>query len=151
MLSPQEISDRLEIQELLVRYSHAVDTRDWDALAQVFTPDATIDYTAFGGIRGDFTSIRAFLKASMPHFSSYQHLITNIVLEINGSEARGRTACLNPMVIDRGDGSEPHVFFCGLWYRDRLVRTAQGWRIADRCQERSYIFNTPPEMQPATA
>jgi hypothetical protein len=151
MLSQQEISDRLEIQELLVRYSHAVDTRDWDALAQVFTPDATIDYTTFGGIKGDFAAIRAFLQASMPHFSGYQHLIANIVLEIDGDEARGRTACLNPMVIDRGDGSEPHVFFCGLWYRDRLVRTAQGWRIADRRQERSYIFNAPPEMLPATA
>jgi hypothetical protein len=54
------------------------------------------------------------------------------------------------MVVDREDGSEPHVFFCGLWYRDRLVRTAQGWRIVDRCQERSYMFNTPPEMLAAT-
>jgi hypothetical protein len=32
MLSLQEISDRLEIQDLLARYSHAVDQRDWAAL-----------------------------------------------------------------------------------------------------------------------
>jgi 3-phenylpropionate/cinnamic acid dioxygenase small subunit len=151
MLSLQEISDRLEIQELLVRYSHAVDTRDWNLLEKVFTPDATIDYTAFGGPRGDFASTRVFLESSMPHFSSSQHLITNIVLEFDGDEAYGRTACFNPLVIDREDASQAHVFFCGLWYRDRLVRTEQGWRIADRCQERSYMFNTPPEILAATS
>ncbi|MGR7003390.1 nuclear transport factor 2 family protein [Yinghuangia aomiensis] len=40
MLSLQEISDRLEIQDLMVRYSHAVDTQQWDVLDTVFTPDA---------------------------------------------------------------------------------------------------------------
>jgi len=36
----QEMSDRLEIQALLARYAHAIDTRDWDGLDDVFTPDA---------------------------------------------------------------------------------------------------------------
>ena len=44
MLSLEEISDRLEIQQLLVAYSTAIDTRQFDDLAQVFTPDAYIDY-----------------------------------------------------------------------------------------------------------
>ena len=38
MLTLQEISDRIEIQELLVRYSHAVDTRNWEMYENVFTP-----------------------------------------------------------------------------------------------------------------
>jgi hypothetical protein len=29
-LSIQEISDRLEIEQLLIRYCHAIDERDWD-------------------------------------------------------------------------------------------------------------------------
>ena len=44
-LSLQQISDRIEIHDLLVRYSHAIDTRNFDALDQVFTPDAFIDYS----------------------------------------------------------------------------------------------------------
>ena len=52
-MSLQEISDRLEIQDLLVAYSHAIDTRNWDALDDVFTPDAFIDYSDFGGGSGD--------------------------------------------------------------------------------------------------
>ena len=145
MLSLQEISDRLEIQELLVRYSHTIDSRDWDAFMEVFTPDAIIDYTEMGGPRGDLASTRAFLQSTMPLFSSYQHLLTNFVIDITGDEAQARTTCINPMVLDRPDDG-PHVFFCGLWYRDRLVRTPAGWRIADRYEERSYMFNTPPEV-----
>src|SRR4051812_38628718 len=68
VMSLQEISDRLEIQELLVRYSHSVDTRDWDAYENVFTPDAFIDYTCFGGPSGNVKEIRAFLEMAMPNF-----------------------------------------------------------------------------------
>ena len=35
------------------------------------------------------------------------------------------------MEMAQGDGP-PHVMFCGLWYRDRFVRTGEGWRIAER-------------------
>jgi SnoaL-like domain len=43
MLSQAEISDRLEIQQLLVDYSTAIDSRRFDDLDAVFTPDAYID------------------------------------------------------------------------------------------------------------
>jgi hypothetical protein len=33
-MSPREISDRLEIEQLLIRYCHAVDERDWDDVAR---------------------------------------------------------------------------------------------------------------------
>lgn len=42
-LSLREISDRLEIEALLVRYCHAIDQRDWDAYRAVYTADAVID------------------------------------------------------------------------------------------------------------
>jgi hypothetical protein len=43
MLSLGEVSDRLEIQQLLVDYSNAIDLRRFDDLDEVFTPDAYID------------------------------------------------------------------------------------------------------------
>jgi hypothetical protein len=43
MLSLAEISDRLEIQQLLVDHSTAIDQRRFDDLDKVFTPDAYID------------------------------------------------------------------------------------------------------------
>ena len=44
-LSLQEISDRLELQDLVVQYSTSVDRKDWDLYESLFTPDAIIDYT----------------------------------------------------------------------------------------------------------
>jgi hypothetical protein len=43
MLSLAEISNRWEIQQLLIDYSTAIDQRSFDDLDRVFTPDAYID------------------------------------------------------------------------------------------------------------
>ncbi|MES1262816.1 MAG: nuclear transport factor 2 family protein, partial [Peristeroidobacter soli] len=61
MLSLQEISDRLEIQQLMTDYSHAIDQKNFDALDRIFTPDAYIDYRAMGGIDGKYPKIKAWL------------------------------------------------------------------------------------------
>jgi len=148
MLSLEEISDRLEINDLLVRYSHHLDRGDWDGLRrEVFTPDAVIDYSELGGSVGDLEETLAFLSSAMPMFKSYQHLVANSVVEIDGDEATARTICFNPMVFEKPGGDE-HVFYCGLWYVDRLVRTPEGWRIAARREERSYVDNMPTDLAP---
>jgi hypothetical protein len=147
MLTLQEISDRIEIQELLVQYSHGVDTGDFDLWERVFTPDAVIDYTEMGGPRGSVAETRKFLETAMPMFTSFQHMVSNLWIEFDGDTARCRCICHNPMVLDRGNG-ETHVFFCGLWYRDVLVRTADGWRIKERYEEKSYFHNVPSDFKP---
>ena len=137
-LTLQEISDRIEIQDLLVRYSHSIDTRDWDGLDEVFTPDAFIDYTAFGGTKGTLQETKDFLAKAMVAFKSFQHMISNMLVELDGDRATARTICHNPMVMDL-EGRE-HVFVCGLWYVDHLVRTPNGWRIRERVEEKSYML-----------
>jgi 3-phenylpropionate/cinnamic acid dioxygenase small subunit len=145
-LSIQEISDRLEIQDVLVGYSHAIDTRDWDALDEVFTEDAVVDYTATGGSRGDMATTKEFLVGALAGFAVTQHLVAASKVTIEGDTAEARTMCHNPMVLDTGDGST-HVFFCGFWYRDQLVRTPAGWRIRSRVLERGYFHNLPPGFE----
>ena len=98
--SLQELSDRLEIQDLLVDYADAIDRKDFDALDDVFTPDAVIDYTAVGGIRGSLPEIKEFLVKGMAWFSSFQHLTATPKVVVDGDEATGRAICHNPMVID---------------------------------------------------
>lgn len=142
MLDVQEISDRIEIQDLLARYTQAIDQRDWDALDRVFTPDAYIDYSAMGGESGGVSEIKDFLARVMPMFESTQHLLGSSVVDIDGDTANARTICHNPMVLRGGD--DPHLLVCGLWYRDKLVRTPAGWRISERVEERSYIKEEPP-------
>ena len=77
MLSLEEISDRLEIQQLLVDYSTAIDKRRFDDLDEVFTPDAYIDYRAMGGIDGSYPDVKKWLAEVLPNFPAYSHLIGN--------------------------------------------------------------------------
>ena len=144
-LSLQQISDRIEIHDLLVRYSHAIDTRDFDALDEIFTPDALIDYSAMGGAKGSVPEIKDFLRKAMRQFTGFQHMIANSMIDLHGDEASGRTICHNPMVMTKPNG-ETHVFTCGLWYLDRLVRTPKGWRIRERVEEKCYFHNLPPDF-----
>jgi len=146
MLPLQEISDRLEIQDLFARYTYAIDERNWDGLDDVFTPDATIDYTETGGAKGTVAQIKAWLPVAMQRFPRYQHMVATTKLELDGDTARSRTILFNPMVHRADDGAE-QVFFIGLWYRDKLVRTPAGWRIAERYEEMGYAHNAP-EMPP---
>jgi hypothetical protein len=147
-MSPEEVSDRLEIQDLFARYSFAIDDRDWDALDDVFTADAVIDYTAAGGVRGTLPQIKVWLAQVMARFSAYQHMVATTRLELTGDSATSRTILFNPMVVDK-DGVK-QVFFVGLWYRDQLVRTARGWRIRERIEQFSYVHNAP-DMPPVPA
>ena len=138
-LSIEEISDRLEIQELFARYSHAIDSKQFDLLRDVFTPDAWIDYTATGGAKGALEEIIAYLKEVLPGFPAYQHLVANCIIELDGDTATSRTMCHNPMVLAQGeDGRIAQMMVVGLWYVDELVRTPAGWRIRQRVEEQSF-------------
>ncbi len=136
MLSLQEVSDRMEIADLITRYSSAIDRRAWDDLDPLFTADAVLDYTETGGIKGTLPEHKAYNAEVLPMFKGTQHLMALPVVEVDGDTATARTICFNPMVVD-----DQHVFFVGLWYVDRLVRGETGWRFAERVEERSYFHN----------
>lgn len=138
----QEISDRMEIGDLIVDYAMAIDGSDWDALDDLFVPDARIDYTATGGIAGSLGEIKAFLPEGLRHFTSFQHLTTTSKIVVDGDVATGRTICHNPMTLTGRDGT-PQTMTVGLWYVDRFVRTPDGWRFAERSEELSYMANLP--------
>ncbi|HEY8120249.1 MAG TPA: nuclear transport factor 2 family protein [Myxococcota bacterium] len=143
--SLQELSDRLDIQDLQAAYSHAIDTRDFDALDRVFTPDAFIDYSAFGGSAGGLKETKAFLAKALAMFGGFQHMVATSQVKLSGNRATAKTICWNPMVVKR-PGGEEHVFFCGLWYHDEYLRTLDGWRMTKRVEEKSFTHNMPPEF-----
>jgi len=148
MLSLQEISDRIELAMMLDRYAAAIDRVDMDLLDSVFTPDAAIDYTAFaewGAIKGNYPEIRKWLGEGLARSRGHQHLVANKEISIDGDRATGRIMCLNPMVQPLQDAAgRPWVGFHGLWYVDEYVRTADGWRIAKRTEDRCFSHNFPP-------
>ncbi len=136
MLSQQEISDRLEIQDLIARYSQLLDRREWDELDALFTEDAVLDYTQTGAIKGTWAEHKAYDQKVLPAFKGTQHVMGLPTIRVAGDTATARTVCFNPMVVD-----DKKVFFVGLWYDDVLVRTATGWRFSARVEQLSYFHN----------
>ena len=137
MTAAGDVADRLAIQDLIARYAVVVDSRDYDALDDLFTPDARIDFTAFGGPSGTPAYIKKFLADNLAIFSRTQHMMGLPSISIDGDRATARTSCNNPMVLTEPDGSTK-VWLIGLWYDDTLARTADGWRFTGRRQERCY-------------
>ena len=62
-------------------------------------------------------------------------------VKIDGDTASARTLCHNPMIMD-GTGGQT-VMFVGIWYHDTFVRTADGWRISSRREEKGYMYGLP--------
>ena len=142
-LTPQEVADRIEIQDLLVRYARAIDDKDYDLLDSVFTPDAKVDYTSSGGIAGSYPEAKVWLEKALAIFPETIHYITNSTIELDGDHASGRTAVYNPMFFANPDGSRHH-FAVGAYYVDELVRTGDGWRIASRREDQVFLEGSLP-------
>lgn len=137
----QHVSDRLEIADVLIRYTRAIDTGDWDRLDRVFTPDAAIDYTQSGGSAGSYAEIKPWLAEMLPTFPKRMHTLGQIDISYDAGgdpgfdtgfdtgldEADVAAYFHNPMMLPSGDGQETLVEFGGI-YEHRMVRTVEGWR-----------------------
>jgi 3-phenylpropionate/cinnamic acid dioxygenase small subunit len=143
-LSLQEISDRFEIGDLLTRYTRAIDTKDFELLDTCFTPDAFVDYTSSGGVKGPYPEVRAWLAKALAAFPAMMHFVGNSSVELDRDEARTRSYVINPMAVP-AKGRSRHAFTVCAHYVDKLVRTPQGWRIAERIEEQVILEGALPE------
>ena len=83
--------------------------------------------------------MKKWLSEVLPNFPAYSHLIGNFDVRITrrpeGDTASSRILCFNPMVLG---GENGQVLFCGLWYDDEFVRTADGWRMTRRVETKCF-------------
>ncbi len=124
-----EISDRMEIADVVTRYTRAIDTGDWDRLDTVFTPDARIDYTESGGIAGSFAEVKPWLAEMLPAFFPLRmHTIGQLDVVFTGPDRADVVAYFdNPMPMADGHGGTTVVELGGMYHHE-MVRTPDGWR-----------------------
>jgi hypothetical protein len=133
----EAVADTLAIQHLLARYPVLVDSGDLDALDDLFTADAHLDFSGFGGPNAGLTEMKEFLKGNLALFARTQHMMGLPLITLNAHTATARTPCHNPMVIEQKDGTT-QAWLIGLVYDDEFVETAEGWRFASRTATRVY-------------
>ena len=114
-------NDFVELQQLLNRYCHIVDTKAWGDLGEIFTPDGSVTvadvYPKTTGLDG-LRELYGRMNHPVAHTSS-----TLIVVESGDDSAR----LSSKWVTVRKEG------LCGTGvYDDVVVRTPAGWRIHER-------------------
>lgn len=123
----QQLSDRLEIADVLTRYTVAVDTKNYADLYDVFTPDAVLDYSSPGGPVGPPSEVIPWIEQGLAGFVRTMHQLGQLSVQVEGDTATAKAYFYNPMVLLTRDGSELLVE-CGGYYHHTLVRTADGWK-----------------------
>jgi 3-phenylpropionate/cinnamic acid dioxygenase small subunit len=118
------IEDRLAIHEVLALYGHLLDEDRWDDFHQVFAEEFAFDGTMFGfGVMHSVEELKANW-ASNEHRNSLQHHTTNVVV------TEGPDGTVHAVSKAIGVGMKGRSG--SATYRDVLIRTSAGWRLASR-------------------
>ena len=139
----QQLLDERAIEDVCVRYATAIDDRDWERLRSCFLPEAVGIYHADRVLTG-YPAIEHALRTAVTPLSRTQHLVTNVTVVLDGDEATSR-CYLHAQHVRAGlPGGE--TFVIAGRYRDRFVRTDDGWRIRERRLDRWWTSGNPAVM-----
>src|SRR6185503_15055048 len=107
--------DYIEIQQLVSRYSYALDQNPDNGLsyANLFTPDAV-----FRQPRTEGRQNLATMASRAPHGAKH-------VIEATADGAVGKQYLV---AVDIGESGQPSSIFLGGHYEDVYAKTAEGWR-----------------------
>jgi 3-phenylpropionate/cinnamic acid dioxygenase small subunit len=122
-----DTSDILEIHQLLARYGHAIDDRDWPEFTRLFVPDAVLDHTQVRApqvLHGIDAILGYYRDANHPS----AHHVTNIVVSEHGGVVRVRSKWFAPYTRA---GHSP-VRWAGGVYEDVVVHTTEGWKFSEK-------------------
>lgn len=144
--SLQQLSDRAEIEDLLVREAHALDKGDWDAWEACFSPDAEIDYSQNDGAVGRPPKVARWLADVFSRFPAAQHLTSNTAIELDGDAATARSMQYIGVKMN-WQGAE-RVVISGIWFHDVFRREDGVWRITRRVEELAWRHNFPEDFVP---
>jgi uncharacterized protein (TIGR02246 family) len=119
------VDDIEAVKQLKARYCRTLDTKDWDAMRQVFTDDVVMDTTGSGGgvVTGADTFM-AFLRDTLGDRVTVHHCHTPEITVTSPSTATGIWAMEDR--IQWSDGRELLGFG---HYHETYEKTGGAWRI----------------------
>ena len=132
--SAEALADRLDLRALVDEYALAVDDRDADRFAGVFTPTGVLAIYEPDEAEPVLTyrghdELRAVMKL-LESYSATFHLMANHTCRLEGDRATGDVYCLAHHLTEEGGAGRDTLMV--IRYRDTYERTERGWRIAVR-------------------
>ena len=128
----QRLIDRQEIADLCARYTFGLDSRDWSLVRSCFT-DTPVFVHPGGRVEG-VEGIVERARGALEQLDASQHLLGNVVVEVGDDRTTAR--CISYFQAQHVRAGTPggDTYLIAGSYTDTLVRTAQGWKIAERVQ-----------------
>ena len=125
----------IDLIELLHRYGHLTDAREWERYDEIFTPDAEVDSSDLR--MPPMVGLRALIAVYETANHPVAHHMTNVVVDwgVDEDAAVVRTKWLGI----RDDGTVATGD-----YVDRAVRGPAGWRISHRTVTMRRQHSLPP-------
>lgn len=125
----RELADRQAITDLIHAYCFHFDNNEPDAVAALFTDDATVDYGPESATIVGSASIAETIAVGLERtFAATSHHVSNIRITFEGPDDARSVSYLYAWhrYVDGSPDGE-------LWgrYRHRFARTADGWRIGE--------------------
>jgi hypothetical protein len=125
------LADRLEIHDVLMKYSRGVDRGYPELLGSVYHEGA-VDRHGSREFRDARTEFPAAVVPTMdPWGGISQHHVTNWLIELDGDTARVESYFLGFLPTTVDDGSDV-LTVAGGRYLDRFERRDGGWAISER-------------------
>lgn len=120
--------DRQEIHDVLVKYARGVDRGDADLVAAAYHPDAVEDHG--GTFKGPASDYVEMLREVLPNAPRMSHIITNIIIELDGDKAL--TECYFLTFSRRETREDSFDSFTLARAIDNFEKRDGAWRIAHR-------------------
>jgi ketosteroid isomerase-like protein len=118
-----------DIARLITRFGLLNDSGDWAGVSAMFTDDAKFIRPAGGDPVMGREAIHASFASRPPRKSC--HLITNIVVDVISENEAVARSTLTLLAAPVGATEAVSPALVG-GFKDRLVRTADGWKFAER-------------------
>lgn len=128
-LTTDDLIDRAEIHDALMKYSTGIDCRQWDVYRSLFTDEVDVDFSSWSGDPGGTMKADdwvAGVRSVLSGFDGTQHMLTNIVITVDGDEAVVVPYMQAHHYINI-DG-EHHLHSIGGHYCHVMIRTENGWK-----------------------
>ena len=135
------------LTQTLTRYATACDTRSWDLLQQVFTPDCTTIYGGSYTCEG-VARVRHMISTHLDGCGPTQHLLGN--LEVDASNPAHPRSKIQVRAVHQGLGERAHLRYDAIgFYEDEWLQLPQGWRIQKRSMTMLLEIGDRSVLQPA--
>lgn len=121
----KRLLDRAEITDLLYKFAHALDTKQWARQRECYAEDGVLELPWATITRQQMEEAGA--PKGLVRFHSTHHIISNPMIEVDGDSASSNAYFQATHVRDPEDSSS--FWVAAGWYDNEYRRTAEGWRL----------------------